>query len=112
MTNDTKALSDQIVNVRLDIRELNTKMDGIKDLTKKVEEVHDTAKEALASTKSAHKRIDELGPVSTLVIQNEKETDRANKRLDFYDKLAFWFGTSILGSVILGGLGLWKTYKP
>ncbi|MFN0222103.1 hypothetical protein [Paenibacillus sp. KR2-11] len=85
---DTKVLSDQLVNVRLDIRELNTKMDGIKDLTKKVDEVDDTAKEALSSTKSAHKRVDAI------------------------DRWLFWFGTSILGSIVIGGLGLWKGLKP
>jgi hypothetical protein len=58
-----KRLSEQLTNVRLDLRELSTKMDGIKDLQKKVDEVHDTAKEALQSTRSAHKRIDRINQV-------------------------------------------------
>ncbi|WP_426450682.1 hypothetical protein ACP26L_01365 [Paenibacillus sp. S-38] len=85
---DAKVLSEQIVNVRLDIRELKTMMADIKDLKEKVDDVDDTAKEALSSTKSSHKRLDAI------------------------DRWLFWFGTSILGSVLLGGLGLWKTYKP
>lgn len=53
-------LHDLITNVRLDLRELNTKVDGIKDLSKKVESVDKDASEALQSTRSAHKRLDEI----------------------------------------------------
>lgn len=53
-------LHDQMTNVRLDLRELSTKVDGIKDLGKKVESVDKDATEALQSTRSAHKRIDEV----------------------------------------------------
>lgn len=77
-----KTLSDQLTDVRLDLRELSTKMDGIKDLSKKVDEVHDTARNALQSTQSAHKRIDKI------------------------DKIIFWMATSVIGAVIVGIISL------
>lgn len=60
MTEEIKALHELITNVRLDLRELSTKMDGIKDLTRKVEEIRDIANKAFESTKVAHHRLDEI----------------------------------------------------
>ncbi|WP_159886211.1 hemolysin XhlA family protein [Paenibacillus puerhi] len=60
LIDETKQLSEQLTGVRLDLARLETKLDAIKDLTKKVEEVDDRAKEALQSTRSAHKRLDSL----------------------------------------------------
>jgi hypothetical protein len=61
MSNDeTKLLTEQITGVRVDLARLETKLDAIKDLNKKVDAVDDLAKEALQSTRSAHKRLDSL----------------------------------------------------
>lgn len=57
---EVKALTEQLTKARLDLARLETKLDAIKDLTKKVEEVDDRAKEALQSTRSAHRRLDDL----------------------------------------------------
>jgi hypothetical protein len=74
---ELKTLSEQLTNVRLDLRELSTKMDGIKDVQKEIKELHDTAKEALQSAKSAHHRLDRV------------------------DKIHFWAATTIIGAVIV-----------
>jgi hypothetical protein len=55
-----KALNDQMMNVRLDIRELSTKVDGLKDVKKEVDEANDIAKEALNYAKSGQHQINEL----------------------------------------------------
>jgi hypothetical protein len=55
-----KALSEQMMNVRLDIRELSTKVDGMKDVKKEVDAANDTAKEALNYAKSGQHQINEL----------------------------------------------------
>lgn len=78
MTEELKELHALITDVRLDIRELNTKMDGIKDLTRKVEETQAVAIKAMDSTQAAHHRIDRV------------------------DKIIFWAGTTTFGALIVG----------
>ncbi|MEK8132360.1 hypothetical protein WMW72_31125 [Paenibacillus filicis] len=65
---ETKKLSEQLTGVRLDLARLETKLDAIKDLNKKVETIEDIAKEALQSTRSAHKRLEDIknGEIKTL----------------------------------------------
>lgn len=53
-------LYDSITNVRLDLRELSTKVDGIKDLTQKLEMVQDTSTKSFESSKAAHHRLDDM----------------------------------------------------
>lgn len=60
MSDTIKEISDQLVNVRLDIRELSTKVDGLKDVKKEVDEASSTAKEALNYAKSGQHQINEL----------------------------------------------------
>lgn len=60
LTDEMKALNDQMMNVRLDIRELSTKVDGLKDVKKEVEAANDLAKEALQYAKSGQHQINEL----------------------------------------------------
>lgn len=55
-----KSLADQVVNVRLDIRELSTKVDGLKEIKKEVEEARSNAKEALNYAKSGQHQINDL----------------------------------------------------
>ncbi|MBJ6362083.1 hemolysin XhlA family protein [Paenibacillus sp. MAHUQ-46] len=49
-----------MINVRLDIRELGTKVDAMKDVRKEVEIAKDDAKEALQYAKSGQHQINEL----------------------------------------------------
>jgi hypothetical protein len=77
-----KGTNEILMDVRLDIRELNTKMDGFKDVSKKVEENTLVSTKALQSSDSAHKRIDKI------------------------DKIVFWVVTTIIGGVIIGILAL------
>jgi hypothetical protein len=100
--NEIKTLTEQLMTVRLDIKELSTKMDGIKDLQRKVEEEHDTSKDALQSTVAAHKRLDELREIEDISKQALQSANTANLRLDKLDRIVFWVSTTVIGSLILG----------
>lgn len=78
---ETQRINDQLTNVRLDLRELSTKVDGLKDITKKLDDVDDLAKRAMDSTKAAHHRLDKI------------------------DKLVAWLGTTVIGAIILAVVG-------
>jgi phage shock protein A len=79
---DYQQLSENLVQVRLDIRELMTEVRSLKDLQNEVT-AHNTAITALdQSTKSAHHRLDRI------------------------DKIIFWVGTTIIGGVIIGLMAL------
>lgn len=41
---DMQKIQDQLTNVRIDLRELSTKMDTFKDLSRKIDDVDDLAK--------------------------------------------------------------------
>ncbi|WP_240415041.1 hemolysin XhlA family protein [Paenibacillus periandrae] len=74
-------ITEQLTNVRLDLRELSTKMDTFKDMSRKIDEVDDLAKKAMESTKSAHRRLDRI------------------------DKLVTWLSTTVIGAIILAVVG-------
>lgn len=102
---EIKALGEQLTTVRLDLARMETKLDCIKDLTKKVEEVDDRSKEALISTRSAHKRLDSMEKyedVSTKALDNSLN---AHSRLDKIDKWIFWLGSTLFGAIILAVVG-------
>lgn len=61
---------------------VETKIDGLASVERKVEETDDVAREALASTKSAHRRLDKI------------------------DKVINWTATTIIGAVIIALLSL------
>lgn len=56
---------------------VETKIDGLASVERKIEETDDIARDALASTKSAHRRLDKV------------------------DKVINWTATTIIGAVIL-----------
>lgn len=93
VTEEIKTLHELITNVRLDIRELNTKMDGIKDLTKKVEDIQAMAIKAYDSTQAAHHRIDEIKSIDLKEMRDNQT----------------WLWRTSLGALIVGAIGLlWK----
>lgn len=61
---------------------VETKIDGLASVERKVDETDDIAKDALASTKSAHRRLDKV------------------------DKVINWTATTIIGAVIIALLSL------
>ncbi|MCU6797987.1 hemolysin XhlA family protein [Paenibacillus sp. WQ 127069] len=81
MPDDIQKVSDQLTNVRLDLRELSTKVDSLKDITRKLDEVDDLAKKSMESTKAAHHRLDKIDKVNT------------------------WLVTTAIGSIILAVIG-------
>ncbi|UHA75849.1 hemolysin XhlA family protein [Paenibacillus sp. 481] len=54
-----KAVTETLVNVRVDLARLEAKVDVIRDLPHKVEAVRSIAEEALDQGKSAHHRLSE-----------------------------------------------------
>jgi uncharacterized membrane protein YjjP (DUF1212 family) len=81
MPDEIQKIAEQLTNVRLDLRELSTKVDALKDITRKLDEVDDLAKKATESVKSAHKRLDRI------------------------DKLVSWLATTVIGAIILAAMG-------
>jgi hypothetical protein len=78
-------VSDMLSDIRERVVRVETKIDSMTDVQHTAEVAKETASEALASTRSAHKRIDKI------------------------DKVNFWLGTTIIGAVITGVITLlWK----
>lgn len=80
-----KELSDNVINVRLDIRELMTEVRSLKDLRDSVVEHEARLAKLDDSVKSAHARADRI------------------------DKITFWAGTTIAAGYI--GLITWIMQK-
>lgn len=78
---EIQKLHELITNVRLDLRELNTKFDSIKDLHKKVDEVENVSNKAMDSASSAHKRMDKI------------------------EKIHGWLLTTFIGGILLAAAG-------
>lgn len=79
----------QVNNMLSDIRErmvrVETKIDSMTDVQNMANDAKETATQALSSTRSAHKRLDKI------------------------DKIIFWLGTTVLGSVVTGVITLmWR----
>lgn len=74
-------LNNALANILTEIRErivrVETKIDGMTDVQDTADKAKDVANEALASTKSAHRRLDKM------------------------DKIIFWASTLIIGAVVL-----------
>lgn len=82
MERQMKEMSDHLVNVRLDIRELTTEVRSLKALQEQV---------------ATHE---------TRITKAEDKAVAAHKRLDKVDKVIFWFATSVGGAVILAVMSL------
>lgn len=77
-----RELSETLVQVRLDIRELMTEVRSLKDLQT---QVHDH---------------------ETRLVQTESSAKSAHKRLDNLDRIVFWISTTIIGSIVLAILSI------
>jgi fructose-1,6-bisphosphatase/inositol monophosphatase family enzyme len=87
MSEEMTKLHELITSVRLDIRELNTKMDNLKDLTEKVEKVDSVATQALQSSNVADKRLNAIE-------DNQK-----------------WLWRTVAAGLILGAIGMFFKLK-
>lgn len=91
------------------IAELSVKVDMYRDVqtehSRKLETVDKTAIEAMQSTKAAHKRMDTL---EEIVEDAPTKVEHANHdyRIEKLEKIVYWVGTLIIGTVILSVLGL------
>mgnify|MGYP000906031767 CR=1 FL=1 len=71
-----------ITEIRVTMARLEEKIDNISDAKTTADEAKQIANTALASTKSAHRRLDKM------------------------DKIIFWAATSIIGTVVVALIGL------
>jgi hypothetical protein len=55
-----RELTETLTLIRIDIAKLGEQISQLKDMKGQIDDVDDTAKEALQSTRSAHKRLDDL----------------------------------------------------
>lgn len=60
MDDQIKELTKTVMDLRLDLREISTKVDSIKDMQHKVEDLNIRLTTVEASTKSAHHRMDKI----------------------------------------------------
>ncbi len=97
-------MNDKLDDQSIKIEGLSTKLDLYRETqnqqTIKLDAVDKLATEAMASTKAAHKRIDDLDTPSK--VEHRAHDDRIGK----LEKVVYWVGTLIVGSVILAVLGL------
>ena len=78
-----EGMGDELIrNIYERLGGIEAKIDDIRDIRQTANNAKDIAEEALASTKSAHKRLDKI------------------------DKIIWWVSTTIIGSVILALLAL------
>lgn len=64
----------------------------------------DIAQEALQSTKVAHKRLDSMEKYEEISTKAFDNSLNAHARLDKIDKWIFWFGTTLIGAIILAAV--------
>lgn len=82
---EMKVLNEQLMNVRLDIRELSTKVDGMKDIQQVANEANDRSRDALGYAKAGQLQIKEIKDNQT------------------------WLWRTAVGALIIGAIGLlWK----
>lgn len=81
MMDEMNKIPEQLTNVRLDLRELSTKMAALKDVTEKLDHAEAVANKAMDSVKAAHHRLNKI------------------------DKLIFWLATTVFGAIIFAGIG-------
>lgn len=75
---EIKELYKIMTEVRVEIGKITEKLDGLKHVSSKVDNVEKTANEALSSVKSAHGRIERI------------------------EKTIYWLATTVIGSLITG----------
>lgn len=73
---ELKELMEIITALRIEVAKVNEKLDALKQVSGKLDAVEKVATEALSSVKSAHHRIDRI------------------------DKVLYWLGTTVIGSLI------------
>lgn len=102
-------MMERLINNFDEFRERLTRIEeGIKpigDIKKDVDTLKISVSEISASTKSAHKRLDALDKdIDELPTQSDH--DSHEKRIGKLEKIVYWVGTTIIGSVILAMLGV------
>ncbi|WP_240421677.1 hemolysin XhlA family protein [Paenibacillus periandrae] len=81
MSDEIQKVQETLVQVRIELGQLSTKMDALKDIGRELGAVDDLAKKAMESTKAAHHRLDRI------------------------DKLVSWLATTVIGAIILAVIG-------
>jgi hypothetical protein len=69
-------------------------------------EVNTTEKEILMSLARLETKMDNLGNVKEVSNEALQSSKNAHLRIDRIDKIIFWAGTTIIGGVVIGAIGL------
>jgi hypothetical protein len=69
-------------------------------------EVNTTEKEILMSLARLETKMDNLGNVKEVSNEALQSSKNAHIRIDRIDKIIFWAGTTIIGGVVIGAIGL------
>jgi Haemolysin XhlA len=69
-------------------------------------DVNTTEKEILMSLARLETKMDNLGNVKEVSNEALQSSKNAHLRIDRIDKIIFWAGTTIIGGVVIGAIGL------
>jgi Haemolysin XhlA len=69
-------------------------------------EVNTTEKEILMSLARLETKMDNLGNVKEVSNEALQSSKNAHLRIDRIDKIIFWAGTTTIGGVVIGAIGL------
>ncbi|MED0936423.1 hemolysin XhlA family protein [Bacillus mobilis] len=69
-------------------------------------ENHDDFTKVIIGLTRVETKIDGLGNVRELAIEAQQSAKSAHLRVDRLDKLVFWMGTTVIGSLIAGAIAL------
>ena len=78
MADDVKDLTELITKLRIDMARIESKLDNMKDI---------------------HQKVDNMEQVVTQTAQSAK---LAQERLDKIDRVIYWLATTIIGTIIAG----------
>lgn len=73
-----KDLRELITNLRIDLAKMDTKLDAMKDVSIKIDNIDHVLTQTVQSTKTAHERLDKI------------------------DRVIYWLATTIIGTILAG----------
>jgi uncharacterized coiled-coil DUF342 family protein len=105
MPDEVKKIGEQLMDVRLAIRELSVKLDRLKDLSEKLDDIEKVAHKAHESTQSAHHRLDDLKKREEAYARAVEISNSSQAGLERIEKWFVWVPTVVFGAIILGIVG-------
>lgn len=106
---EIQKIGEQLVNVRIELGQLSTKMDAIKDMSKKLDDVENVSNKAMESTKQAHHRLDEIKRNEPTITDAISTANSNQTRIEKIEKWFSWLATTVFGAIILAIIGFLVT---